>query len=306
MHERESQSATCPPSGRTIETKRQRPSAPSYSRDGTHVTATTGRHSSFAVPGAGPDHVHDSQHLSMNPLPFARLLCAALVVACLSSPALAQEALPLQPAMIKPYATMWRVTITKPDGTKLPQGLWSDQVIIAPYKGKPAIRRIQGMTYVNGQSATWTNVLEASTLLPLADIQHGQRLVITREFVDNVVRTQRQRLDGTPPDSSQVTLRGAVYDYLAGTYGLLFATLPLADGYTAKFLSIDGATDSVRTVQIKVTGREPVNAGGGRTLLAWKVVDGDLTYFVSDQVSYVLKLVETLPDGAVMTWELPS
>jgi hypothetical protein len=247
-----------------------------------------------------------------NPSPVAHLRIPGKLIMLLgalmpvSSTVLAQGPLPLTPSKIEPYVTMWRVTIVKPDGTKLPQGIWSDQVIRGSYMGHPSIRRVQGMTYSNGRSATWMNVLDAATLRPLMDVQrHLDGTVITREFSDTTVVATRQRSDGTRPDTNRSVTKGVVYDYLAGTYGLLFAALPLSTGYSATFLSIDGLTDSIRMAVVKVVGRESVGAGAGQTAMAWQIADGDLTYYVGEHAPYVLKLVELLPDGAHMMWELP-
>lgn len=217
----------------------------------------------------------------------------------------AQAPLPVHPERIKPYVTMWRVTVTRPDGSKIPQGLWTDQVVFTLYKGRDAIRRVQGITYVNGQTFTWVNVLDAKTLRPLMHVEHAPKgEIFTRDFGDDTVTTHHTAADGTALDSSRTPLTGAVYDYLAGTFGMLLETLPLTDGYSATFRSIDGYTDSVKTLQATVTGREATSAGGGRTVEAWKVREGQYTFFIADEAPYVLKLVEVLPSGLTVSWEL--
>jgi hypothetical protein len=236
-----------------------------------------------------------------------RSLCPwFLAASMLGATADAQSILPVNPAKIKAYATMWRVTVTRPDGSTLPQGLWSDQVTLGSFEGRSTIRRVQGMTYINGQSATWTNVLDASTMLPLTSVLHGQRgVVITRTYSDSGVRTLRTQPESARIDTVSTPLHGSVYDYLAGTYGLLFAALSWTDGAVVKFSSIDAMTDSIKTVEVKVTGRARVNAGNGRTAMAWTIVDGALTYYVAEETPYVLRLVEKLPNGATMSWDLP-
>jgi hypothetical protein len=77
-------------------------------------------------------------------------------------------------------------------------------------------------------------------------------------------------------DSTRTPLTGVVYDYPAGSYGLLLTTFPLADGYHVRLLSIDAQSDSVKTVGVKVTGRDRASTGHGRLVDVWKVVDGSV------------------------------
>jgi hypothetical protein len=84
------------------------------------------------------------------------------------------------------------------------------------------------------------------------------------------------------------------FDYWGGSYGLLFATLPLKVG--AKFLvPVFHPVQGLIRLKVDVVGKERVNAGGGRTADAFRIITPQTgwIYHVSKQPPYWLRLEYT-------------
>jgi hypothetical protein len=236
------------------------------------------------------------------------LATAVALAAALPARARAQDPpSPFRPNVIHPYANVWRFTITFPDGHKVVQGLWSDLVDTMTVNGRLTVRRAQGAVYVNGVTQSTVNRFDAETMRPIGSVRyqaHG-RPAILRTFEPGAVITRHLGNDGKPTDSTRTPLPDPVWDYSGGTYGILLAALPLHEGYTVSFPSIDETDDSVSTITARVVGREKAYAGNGRMLDAWKVEEGALTYWIADVPPYVLRLEFERPGGGVATWAIP-
>jgi hypothetical protein len=236
-------------------------------------------------------------------------LLLGVLMGTLVGPAGAQQAAPapFRPDVIRPYATAWRFTLTRPDGKAVAQGLWSDLVDTMTVDGRAVVRRVQGVVYVNGLTQSMVNVFDARTMLPVSSLGRRPRLsppVTSRTFLPDGVITRHLDDGGNTVDSVQTRLPGPLYDYSGGTYGILVAALPLRDGYATSFRSIGEFADSVEDVSVQVVGRERAYAGSGRTLDAWKVRQGELTYWIADVPPYVLRLEDERADGGKIVWEI--
>jgi len=110
-----------------------------------------------------------------------------------------------------------------------------------------------------------------------------------------------------------VDLGGALFADGAGAFSAI-ATLPLADGYTARYRNFDIQTQKVDTKQARVVGAETVTVPAG-TYKAWKVEiasgtgnPGTTTLWIDQATRKVVKIGATLPamNGATLTSELES
>jgi hypothetical protein len=97
-------------------------------------------------------------------------------------------------------------------------------------------------------------------------------------------------------------------------FGVLLATFPLREGYTATFptdppeyKNKEGA-EPVEWLTFRVTGRESVAAGPGRQVEAW-VVETDMSFghdkfWLTREPPYVIKLIYTGPRGGKQVFEM--
>jgi hypothetical protein len=211
---------------------------------------------------------------------------------------------------LKPYANSWKYDVILPDGTRRPQGIWTDQVLPCSRNGKDVLCRVQGTVLINGSASTVVNAFDPATMLPISDQRtlKGGGLQ-KRSFSIGSVQSTRTPAGGKDPVSSVTPVSGAIYDYYGGMYALLLATAPLREGYSSSFTSIDEFTDDPIQVDFKVVGRERVSAGSSGFVNAWKVLANrpgqySLTGWVIQRPPYVIRLVILLPDKRVYDWTM--
>jgi hypothetical protein len=199
------------------------------------------------------------------PLPPARLAAQAAPgdTVRVGSPA-------LNGSFLRPYANLWRVTVTLPNGTVRDFGTSSDSVQRVRVGATPAFRRTQVATGPGDLADTTVNVFDAATLAPLADSMMRKGAHFRhRQFAGTRVRA------GGPADSAgrsaetELTLESSMFDFYGGMWGLLLAGLPLRAGYAATLPSIYEFSDSVGWVSPRVVGRERLTVPHAGRVDAW-------------------------------------
>lgn len=150
--------------------------------------------------------------------------------------------------------------------------------------------------------------LEKGTLLPRSrKVQQGP-VQIDLAFSDTAVTGSLAM--GGPSQQVNIPLPGALFADGAGAYAVL-ATLPLAEGYKARFRNLDLQTLQVKMLEMNVAGRETLTlagntydvwkadiretAGGGNEVTIWITADGSRR---------LLKTSALLANGATVQQEL--
>jgi hypothetical protein len=270
-------------------------------------------------------------------LPLRRLsfLCAPMLV--LSASRLLAAASPLsEPVTIvvgdgtvsgrrlAPYTNRWEYSRTPAGGQKVTMGLWTDELSADTIEGRAVWVRKQVAHSANrpGQTIVTVNVFDAFTLEPVRrewtppDAANYTRI----RFNHDRVSIERMASGGKPgptapapppsAESRDVELRGPVYDYHGGMWGMIFAGAPLKVGLEGTFRTLDEFSPTVSDVRFKVVREEEAFAGEGRTVHVF-VVEADssagrLTFWISPQAPYIIKLQFTDGAGALWSYDCPA
>jgi len=211
--------------------------------------------------------------------------------------------------LLKPYRNAWNYTVTLPDGSTHPQGIWTDELIRTKRDSRDVFVRIQGTVLVNGTTTSVINVFDPKTLFPVSDQQSLKDGGLQkRTFTEKSVTSTRPGTKGVPAISRK-SLPSPIYDYYGGMYALLLATAPLRPGFSGTFTSIDEFTDDPVPVEFRVLGRESVRAGGKALVKAWKVEaerpgQYQLIAWVVQKPPYVIRLNIITPDKRLYDWSM--
>ncbi len=243
-------------------------------------------------------------------LPWAALSLLALSVSAAAAEAPAPVAVKVgDPAVdasfIKPYKNAWKITQFTPAGQSVDGGTWTDEVQIVDDHGRPAIKRIQVKKGLkNGYTSI--NLADHKTLAPIStELTENTGYHAKIEFDGRHVKADHKGTfpgDPTPTQGkTEVDLPMPAFDFQGGIFGLLLASFPLREGYTAKFPSYVDDGDKIEWQSFTVLGREKVPAGPGKEVETWKVralLGGfTLDFFVSKEAPYIIRLEQVGPRG---------
>ena len=209
-------------------------------------------------------------------------------------------------ANLKPYENAWLMSVHRADGTVLDQGVWTDIVRTRDLGGRKVFVRTQGMTYLNGATATYSNTFDAVTLAPITSDTHGRAGRITRRAFNGANVESRVTPPGGTEKVARVDLPSTMFDYYGGMYGLLFAMQTLRVGATGSIPAVAEFSDAFEVVPFRVVKRETLQAGVRGAISAWEVDVGnpvDTKYWVTSEPPYIIKLV-TLAPGGDTVWEI--
>lgn len=215
-------------------------------------------------------------------------------------------------SFLKPYKNAWKVVYEFPGKEPFLVGTWTDELASVEINGRHLLKRTQMADYAKYNIVTtYVNVFDPKTMSPLymefkrsdtgewahRDFENGQ-VKYQRRDSDNVAKTQ----------SGQLVMGEPVFDYNGGMYGVLLASLPLKDGFKAKFPSLSEDRDELDWITVSVGKQELVDAGPGKQVMAWPVdTEGNYAnkshsiFWVTKEAPYVIKLVTTIPTGKWVT-----
>ncbi len=201
-------------------------------------------------------------------------------------------------SQLKPYTNLWKFTQQKPGGLAIEAGTWSDALETTTFDGRPALKRTQVAKYAKGTVLTFVNVFDPKTMEPFtADYERSDNGDTRHvDFRHETVTFRHVPSKGAKPEESTVKLDRSVFDFYDGMYGVLISTLPLSDGYEAEIPAFDTTKMAVDWVPVRVTARETVPAGPGKTAETWVVETptkqyGKMTWWVTKEAPYVIKAV---------------
>jgi hypothetical protein len=129
------------------------------------------------------------------------LRLTAVAAGLLAGPAWAAEPIGVgSPALHcapQPYENAWTWKVVLADGKVRPQGVWSDQLQRTTQDGRDVLRRVQGMTYLNGQHMTLLTLMDPATCAPIRMERRGiDGRVQRRRFENGQMVTERVEADG--------------------------------------------------------------------------------------------------------------
>jgi len=241
---------------------------------------------------------------------LARLLAIAGAIAGAAGPAPAAD--PSRPihvgdgtadgSRLRPYDNAWLFSVVLPGGGTRAQGIWSDHMDAVDLNGRHILRRVQGMTYVNGVSQSIINIFDPATCAPITSEGRGRDgRLFRRTFEGSHVTTERPAQDSTPASTAALTAPEPVFDFYGGMYGLLLSCFPLDVGYSGTFTAVDEFRDVATPVSFSVVRRERIRAGSrGEVDTLVTVVDtpGQYTetFWLARDAPYIIRLVITVPD----------
>jgi hypothetical protein len=203
---------------------------------------------------------------------------------------------------VRPYDNAFLLSVALADGRARPQGIWSDHVEAGDRNGRHILRRVQGMTYINGVTQSSVNIFDTATCAPITTEARGRDgKIFRRTFDGSHITTERPAQDSAPASTGSLTAPESVFDFFGGMYGLLLSCFPLDVGYSGTFMAVDEFRDVAAPVSFSVVRRERIRAGSRGevdTLVAVVDTPGQYTetFWLAREAPYVIRLVITVPD----------
>ena len=230
-----------------------------------------------------------------------------IATAAAAEPAASPENLvnPGDPAVtgtfIEPYRNAWEYSKHSPSGEVQVLGRWIDQVIIEGEPGQEQVTRWQRFPSPAGPRIL-VNRFRRADLSPLSfEVRADEGQVLQR--VDFEPGQLRIRQFGQEQPIERPLIE-PVFDWYL--YGLLIASFPLEQGYSATFPVLSPTLEPMMR-QLEVTGRETMPGPDGSPWPAWRVeTDEGLTFWISDNAPYILHLTKKLEDGSRTVWRLDT
>ena len=200
---------------------------------------------------------------------------------------------------LEPYESAWTYIRRAPDGELTFQGRWTDRLTVEGAGAERVLTRRQEIQDP-GVERVLINRFRARDMRPLSfELQSAEGQTMTRvEFEDKALRV----FAAGQEDPQVVPLAEPVFDWFL--YGLLVAAFPLDEGYQVRFPALSTVLSPV-TRHLTVLGKELVPGPGGNPTPCWKT-EGDegLTFWISENAPYVLRVLKQVPDGSTVSREL--
>jgi hypothetical protein len=174
------------------------------------------------------------------------------------------------------------------------------------------LKRIQVKMNPRKPFETITNIVDAKTFAPImSESKVVDGSFWHREFNGSVVQGQQKETPGGKIEEIRATFETPVFDFYGGLYGLLLATFPLKEGYSATFPSDFQNNDGVEAVEwvtFHVKGKETISTVAGKQVETWLVENdapqGHYQFWLSQQAPYIIKLIYTGPRGGKQIFEM--
>jgi hypothetical protein len=218
-------------------------------------------------------------------------------------------------AFLKPYENRWKFSIQTPGTSPVEAGVWTDRMVEVSIQGRAAFRRTQVAEYRKGTRVTFVTTFEKGSMAPLGFDYSRSDTGETRHIEFNGRTATFRRVAGTGDEPAQdyvARLENGVLDFYDGTYGILLDALPLRDGFDVEIPAFDSDRACVDWIHVRVTGREKVAAGEGRTADTWVVqVEtkkyGRSSWWLTREAPYVIRAEMTVSPGeggATIVWTM--
>jgi len=214
---------------------------------------------------------------------------------------------------LQPFKNKWHMSVTTADGKVLDDaGSWTDEMEAITVEGRACWKRTQVATYKarNGEvkaTSKTVNTFDRRTLAPLRR-EFEKRVAGSENMRTSISFSETSlRIESTEQGNAEVKDLPAspAFDFYGGVYAVLWAALPLKQGFVATFPSYteDEHPEQVRQVTYKVTGREKIDAGPRGQVNAW-IVESDtmigyLKYWISEDAPYIIRMDFKQKHGAL-------
>jgi hypothetical protein len=213
-------------------------------------------------------------------------------------------------SFLKPYKNVWKIVYAFPGKEPFLVGTWSDELSEIEVNGRHLLKRRQVANYAKYNIITENiNVFDPTTMVPVSmEFKRSDTGEwVHRDFDGSTVKFRRGKSsDETKVETGQLKLSEPVFDYHGGMYGLLLATFPLKEGFTATIPTLSEDRDEFEWTTFTIGKQESVDAVPGKQVMAWPVeideADHDHSIFwISKEAPYVIKLVNIIPKGKWVT-----
>lgn len=215
-------------------------------------------------------------------------------------------------AFMLPYQSQWREWEIAADGTRRETARYSDELRFETLDGREVIRNVQHRI---GGTDGLVILLDRKTLMPLwtedRDDKDGS-FVRTVYHKDRVEMTcagsecPRVFQSSSAADTVRKTtpISEPVFDFFAGSFGLLLAALPLSDGLVAT-VPVYHHGAGFFAMEVRVGAAEAADAGAGRKVAAWPVTVPGTRYLfhVSKEAPHWIRMIINRPDGTKQLYD---
>lgn len=211
----------------------------------------------------------------------------------------------LDASPLKPYVSEWRVVEIAADGTSRVTQRSFDQLARATVDGRALWRQHQYELPRGASTGSFDGHSDFLTFAPVDALERAPDGGYRHLRYEPTVVHLECRGSRCPPDArdGQVHRRDvateiATFDYWGGTYGLLFAALPLEVGKSFQVPVFHPARGLIR-LQVDVEAFETIKAANGDAIEAFRLrtpLTGWI-YHVSRRPPYWVRLEYSRPDG---------
>ncbi len=200
-------------------------------------------------------------------------------------------------SFLHPYTNRWSFSIEKPGSAPVEAGVWTDVMESVSFGGRPALKRTQVAEYKKGIRITFVDVFDPKSMavhvFDYTRSDNGE----SRHLESDGQSIRFLRRPGSDDDFAQdyvAKLDHRVLDFYDGMYGILIDAFPLREGYEVSFSGFDTDRAAVDWIHLRVSGRETVPAGKGKTAETWVVqietkLYGSSTWWVTREAPYVIQ-----------------
>ncbi len=219
---------------------------------------------------------------------------------------------------LRPYSSRWRIVEIKPGGTRTEVERSTEKFERITWNGRRAWRQVQRETKGNSGVSGLTIIADYKSFAPI--------LVESRDTRDGSFKRISYRGESVllecaghlcPPGmtpagpgltaSRTTNMASAVFDFWGGSFGLLFAALPLSPNLAAS-VPVFHPVQGLIWLKVDVAGVEQADAGRGRRVAAYRVVTPQTgpkgwVYHVSTSPPYWLRLEYVMPEGTTQITE---
>ena len=214
-------------------------------------------------------------------------------------------------AFLTPYVREAQQITTEPGGRVInARPRWHDELSIIDVDGRKLMRRIwKVVAFTGAVHAVDTVLFDPASLAPVYNSEWVQGTVAWQRRYDGE-RVSGQKLaatagglgigaqPGDPLVRLDMSLPGAVFDLFGGMDGLIAAAIDWKPGACVAIPIFDPSKNSLRSLELRVTGQEMVEAGRGKLVNAWIVtfdgLNGPMRLWVNRQAPFTYKSEEIL------------
>lgn len=213
-------------------------------------------------------------------------------------------------SFVKPFTARYRITVTAATGETQDWGTEVHEVQVVTMQGRPVLKRIR---FMSGPRKTVCGIAFAdrATFAPILSQEiHSDGSYWRYEFAGKRVRMQRSAEPAMGElRETELELDVPVFDFNLGPYELMFAGLPLRQGYSARIPAFILDNAGPPWAGFEVTGREPTPIETSRSVDAWIVetqynAEWKQVLWLAREPPYLLRFSFRGPRGGRQDWRL--